>query len=136
MLLNSLYVFERLSFERLQFTSLVLFERIAIVDTNSVQKTINRIPLLKNRFLGSFASDYVPILSTETFAVRNTRSSIMQVEHWMMIANSCQNMCFQTLSGVKFTASSSNTTSRWCQSHSSPTPMLVASTRYMQLFIY
>ena len=54
------------------------------------QQIINRNPLLKYRYLGSFSSDYVPILLNETFAIINTQPSYIQGEHWIMIANSCQ----------------------------------------------
>ena len=53
----------------------------------ALQQIINRIPLLKFGYLGSFPSDYVPTLDNDTFAIINTQSSIMQGDHWIMIAN-------------------------------------------------
>ena len=55
------------------------------MDKFALQQIINRIPLLKFRYLGSFPSDYVPTLDKETFAIINTQPSNMQVEHWIMI---------------------------------------------------
>ena len=57
------------------------------MDNFALQQIINRIPLLKFRYLGSFPSDYVPTLGNDTFAIINTQPSNMQGEHWIMIAN-------------------------------------------------
>ena len=57
-------------------------------------QTVNRIPLLKYRYRGSFPSDFVPNLDNDTFAIVITQPSYMQGEHWIMITNSCQILCF------------------------------------------
>ena len=62
------------------------------MDNFALQQIINRIPLLKFRYLGSFPSDYVPTLDNNTFAIINTQPSNMQGEHWIMIANSRQKL--------------------------------------------
>ena len=90
MLLNSLYWENEC--HRLQLTSLVLLEKTSVIDNVSLQDIINRIPLLKYRYLGSFTSDYVPTLDNDTFAIINTQHSNMQGEHWIMIANSRQSL--------------------------------------------
>ena len=56
------------------------------MDIFALQQFINRIPLLKFRYLGSFHSDHVPTLENDTFAFINTQPSKMQGEHWIMIA--------------------------------------------------
>ena len=56
------------------------------MDNFALQQSINRIPLLKFRYLSSFPSDYVPTLDNDTFAIINTQPSNMQCEHWIMIA--------------------------------------------------
>ena len=56
------------------------------MDNLALQQNINRVPLLKFRYLGSFPSDYVPTLDNDTFAIINTQPSNMQGEHWVMIA--------------------------------------------------
>ena len=61
--------------------------KISKMDNISLQPSINCIPLLKYRYLGSLPSDYVSILPKETFAVLKTQPSIMQGEHWIMISN-------------------------------------------------
>ena len=58
------------------------------MDNVSLMQNTTRIPLLKYRYLGSFPSDYVQILPSETFAIKNTQPSNMQVEQSIMIANS------------------------------------------------
>ena len=57
------------------------------MDNFAVQQIINRIPLLKFRYLGWFPSDFVPTLANDTFAITNTPPSNMQSEQWIMIAN-------------------------------------------------
>ena len=57
------------------------------MDNFALQQIINCIPPLKFRYLGSFRSDYVATLDYDTFASINTQPSIMQGEHWIMIAN-------------------------------------------------
>ena len=64
------------------------------MDNVSPQLIINRIPLLKYWYRGSFPSDYVPTLDNDTFAIINTQPSNMQGEHWIMIANSRQKFYF------------------------------------------
>ena len=83
------------------------------MDNVSLQQTINRIPLLKYRYRGSFPSDYVPTLDNDTFAIINTQPSNMQGEHWIMIANSRQKLFFlQTLLVAKSTVSSNSNMNR------------------------
>ena len=82
------------------------------MDNFALQQIINRIPLLKFRYLGSFPSDYVPTLDNDTFAIINTQPSNMQGEHWIMIANFRHEFFLQTLLDVRGTVSSSSTTSR------------------------
>ena len=64
------------------------------MDNATLHQIINRIPLLKYRYRGSFPSDYVPTLDNDTFAIINTQPSNMQGEHWIMIANSRQKLYF------------------------------------------
>ena len=71
------------------------------MDNVSLQQTINRIPLLKYRYRGSFPSYYVPTLDNETFAIINKQPSNMQGEHWIMIANSRQKIYFADSLGRK-----------------------------------
>ena len=52
-----------------------------------MQQTVNRIPLLKLRFLDSFPSDYVPSLDNDTFAITKKQPSNMRGEHRILIAN-------------------------------------------------
>ena len=92
MLLNSLY-WEN-GCHQLQLTTLVLLEKTSEMDNFSLQQIVNRIPLLKFRYRGSFPSDYVPTLDNDTFALINTQPSNMQGEQWKMIANFCQKLYF------------------------------------------
>ena len=72
----------------------MLLEKTSKLDNVSLQPIINRFPLLKYRYRGSFPSDYVPTLDNDTFAIINTQPSNMQGEHWIMIKNSRQNLYF------------------------------------------
>ena len=59
----------------------VVGKKTSKMDNVSLQQKINRIPLLKYRYSGSFPSNYVPTLDNETFAIINTQPSNMQGEH-------------------------------------------------------
>ena len=71
------------------------------MDNVSLEQIINRIPLLKYRYRGSFPSYYVPTLANDTFAIINTQPSNMQGEHWVMIGNSRQKLYFADSLGRK-----------------------------------
>ena len=57
------------------------------MDKFALQQIVNRISLLKFRYLSLLSSDYVPTLDNESFTIINTQPSIMQGEHWIMIEN-------------------------------------------------
>ena len=71
------------------------------MDIFALQQIINRIPLLKFRYLGSFPSDYVPSFDNDTFAVINTQPSNMQGEHWIIIAKFRHEFSFADSLGCK-----------------------------------
>ena len=71
-------------------TSLLLLEKTSKMDKVSLQQIFNRIPLLKYRYRCFLPSDYVPTLDNDTFAIINTQPSVIQGEHWILIANSRQ----------------------------------------------
>ena len=99
MLLNSLHWENEC--HRLQLTSLMLLEKTSKRIKVSLQQIINRSPKLKYRYRGSFPSDYVSTLDSDTFAIINTQPSNIQGEHWIMIANSCQKLYFADSLGRK-----------------------------------
>ena len=70
-------------------------------DNFALQQIINRIPLLKFRYLGSFPSDYVPTLDNDTFAIISTQARNMQGEHWIMIASFLHEIYFSDTLGYK-----------------------------------
>ena len=73
---------------RLQSTNLELLAKILPkMDNFALQQIINKISVLKYRYLGSFPCDFVPALPNDTFAIINTEPSTMAGEHWIMIAN-------------------------------------------------
>ena len=80
---------------------MVLLEKTSKMDNVSLQQIINRIPLLKYCYRGSFPSDYVPTLDNDTFAIKNTQRSTSQGEHSIMIANSRQKLFFADSLGRK-----------------------------------
>ena len=71
------------------------------MDNVSLQQIINRVPLLKYGYRGSFPSDYDSALDNDNFAIINTQPSNMQGEQWIMIANSCQILYFEDPLGRK-----------------------------------
>ena len=71
------------------------------MDNFALQQIINRILLLKFRYLGSFPSEYVPTLDNDTFAIINMQPSNMQGEHWIMIAKSRKKLYFADSLGRK-----------------------------------
>ena len=84
----------------LQSTSLVLWERIFEMDNTSLKQTVNRIPLLKYRYIGSFPSDFVPKLPNDTFAIINTQPSNTPGQHWIMIAKVHRELYFADFLGL------------------------------------
>ena len=72
----------------------VVEKKTSQMDNIHLQQTFNRIPLLKDRYRGSFPSDCFPNIYKVTFAIVSTQPSIMQSEHWIMIANSRQVLYF------------------------------------------
>ena len=71
------------------------------MDNFALQQIINRILLIKFRYLGSFPSDYAPYLDNDTFAIINTQPSNMQGEHWIMIANFRHELYFPAFIGCR-----------------------------------
>ena len=78
-----------------------VFGKTSKMDNVSLHQKINRIPILKYRYRGSFPSDFVRTLDNDTFAIINTKPSYMQGEHWIMIANSCQILYFADSLGLE-----------------------------------
>ena len=72
------------------------------MDNFALHQKINCIRLLKVRYLGSFLSDYVPILGKDTFATINTQPGNLQCEHWIMIANFGHELNFADSLGCKW----------------------------------
>ena len=56
------------------------------MDNTPLKQIVNRILLLKYRYMGSFPSDFVPNLPNDTFAIINTHPSKTPGEHLIMIA--------------------------------------------------
>ena len=71
------------------------------MDNVALRQIINRIPLLKYRYIGSFPCDYVPRLPNDPFAIINTQPSNMQREHWIMIAKLRHQLYFADSLGWK-----------------------------------
>ena len=71
------------------------------MDKFALQQNINPFPQLKFRHLGSFPSDYVPTLDTDTFDFINTQPTNLRGEHWIMIASFCHELYFADSLGCK-----------------------------------
>ncbi len=57
------------------------------MDSKGLQDIINRIPLLKYKYIGSVPADNIPRLQKNTFAIVNTDLSFEEGTHWILIAN-------------------------------------------------
>ena len=79
---------------------MVLFARIFLLDNTSLKQTVNRIPLLNFRYMGSFPSDLVPNLPNDTFAIINTQPSNTPGEHWLLIAKFYHELSFADSLGL------------------------------------
>ena len=71
------------------------------MDNVALRQIINRIPLLKFQYIGSFTCDYAQTLANDTFAIINTQPSNMQREHWIMIAKVRHQLYFADSLGRK-----------------------------------
>ena len=71
------------------------------MDNFALQQSINRILLLKFRYLGSFPSDFVPTPDNDTLAIINRQPSNMQGEQGIMIASFRQELYFADSLGCK-----------------------------------
>ena len=60
----------------------------------SLRRLANWSPILQYRYLGSFTSDYVSILPSETFAIISTQPSKMQGRRCKKIAKSIHKLYF------------------------------------------
>ena len=105
------------------------------MDNFALQQIINRIPLLKFRYLGSFPSDYVPTLDNDTFAIINTQPSNMQGEHWIMIAKSGQKLYFADSLGRNGYSFLKQHYKQMMPAPHNLTQVFAAFIQYMQLFI-
>ena len=75
----------------------MLLEKISQMDNVALRQIIDRIPLLKYRYIGSYPCDLVPTLPNNTFAIVNTQPSRKEVEHWIMIAKFHDQLFFADL---------------------------------------
>ena len=113
----------------------MLLEKTSKMDNVSLQQLINRIPLFKYRYRGSFFSDYVPTLDNDTLAIINTQPSNMQSEHWIMITNSRQILYFAGSLGRKKYIFLKQHYEQMMPEPLQPIPAFAVSRRYKQLFI-
>ena len=70
------------------------------MDNTSLKQIVDRILLLKYRYMGSFPSDSVPNLPNDTFAIINTQRSNTPGEHWIMIAKFHHELYFAVSFGL------------------------------------
>ena len=75
-------------------------ERTFAKDNTSLKQIVNRILLLKYRYIGSYPSDFFPNLSNDTFAIINTQASNTSGKHWILIAKFHHELYFADSLGV------------------------------------
>ena len=79
-------------------TTSVAVDKFGVVEKPSkrenipLRQKVNHNRLLKYRCLGSFPSEYVPILPNEFFTMISMQPSNMQVEQWITIAIVCHKL--------------------------------------------
>ena len=81
-------------------TSLALWERTIELDDTSIKQIVNRIRLIKYRYMGSFRSDFVPNLPKDTFAIIITQPSYTAGQHWIMIVKFLHELYFPDSLGL------------------------------------
>ena len=122
----------------LHSTSLVLWERIFEMDDTSLKQIVNRIPLLKYRYMGSFPSDFVPNLLNDTFAIISTQPSNAPGEHWIMIAKFHHELFFAESLGLSINnypfLKQNYSQMVWTRLHKI-IPVYAVSAKFMQLFM-
>ena len=70
----------------LQSTSLMLWERIFEMDKTSLEQIVNRIPLPKCQYIGSFPSHFAPTLPNDSFAILDVQPRSIPCDEWIVIA--------------------------------------------------
>ena len=76
------------------------------MDTFSLLQSIERIPELRFKYMGSYPSDEVPQLTKYSFAIVNSAPSNDRGEHWILIARLDKTFYFAETLGRKRTACS------------------------------
>ena len=90
------------------------------MDNFALQQFINRIPLLKFRYFGSFPSDFILTLDNHTFAIINTQHSNMQGEHWIITAIFRHELYFADSLGCKMYSFPNNNNQHYIQMMPAP----------------
>ena len=106
------------------------------MDNFDLQQFINRIPLLKLWYLGSFSQTKFQLLTMThlLLSTRNPAKCRVNIGSWLQISD--MNCILQTLLDVKGTVfSTTNTTSRWCQHPYSLTQVYAVFIQHIRLFI-
>lgn len=57
------------------------------MDNLALRQIIDRIHILKHKYLGSYPANFAPILKLNSFAIINTDLYGMDGTHWILIAN-------------------------------------------------
>lgn len=64
------------------------------MDNHSLDEIINRMPLLKYKYLGSYPADFCPEPQNNSFVIVNIDSSFEIGSHWVMIAKKGNKLYF------------------------------------------
>ena len=57
------------------------------MDNKSLTVIINKVPILKYKYLGSYPANFLPVLLENSFMIVNTDRHESSGSHWILIAN-------------------------------------------------
>ena len=57
------------------------------MDSESMESIIEKIPVLKFKYLGTYAANFIPPLLRNTFCIVNIDRSSSEGSHWVMLGN-------------------------------------------------
>ena len=73
---------------------MALLGKNSTMDSVALWQKLNHVALLNYRSFGSFSSDYVPTLFSETFVIITRQPRFLQEERSIMVANFCHKLSF------------------------------------------
>lgn len=70
------------------------------MDNQALREIINKISILKYKYLGSYPANFIPKLKNQSFVIVNTETSDSDGEHWILLANRGGNIFYADSMGL------------------------------------